>query len=204
MRRRSAAVLLALLVLPSAGCGDDGAGGAATSSSAPAVTDAPTTVPAEATEVFRYEAIGGCQMMGPNCATYVIYSDGSVEVYRTGENKPAELTGQLEDGEIDAFLAGAASIDFEALAAEVGPGTCNACVDGIDVVLTMALPDKDRHDLTVGAGYRMGRYNVDFGVVWVLPGSRNTAADPYEPKLKGSYDITALVTSLSLGARFGK
>ena len=80
-------------------------------------------------------------MMGPNCATYVIYSDGSVEVYRTGENKPAELTGQLEDGEIDAFLAGAASIDFEALAAEVGPGTCNACVDGIDVVLTMALPD---------------------------------------------------------------
>ena len=98
-------------------------------------------MPAEATEVFRYEAIGGCQMMGPNCATYVIYSDGSVEVYRTGENKPAELTGQLEDGEIDAFLAGAASIDFEALAAEVGPGTCNACVDGIDVVLTMALPD---------------------------------------------------------------
>lgn len=82
-------------------------------------------------------------MMGPNCATFVIYSDGAVEVYRTGENEPAELTGILPAGEIDAFIAGAAEIDFEALAARVGPGTCNACVDGIDVVLSLKLPDGD-------------------------------------------------------------
>ena len=136
MRRRSAVLLLVALALPSA-CGDDAGGGAATSdSTAPAATE-----PATPEEVFRYEANGGCQMMGPNCATVVIYSDGKVEVYRSGENQPAELTAELPEGEIDAFLEGAASVDFTALADEVGPGTCNACVDGIDVVLTMALPD---------------------------------------------------------------
>lgn len=136
MRRVVLPALLALSALALVACGDDSEGASSTSPS----TAPPTTAPAETVEVFRYEAIGGCQMMGPNCATYVIYSDGSVEVYRTGENAPAELTGTLPDGLIDAFLAGAATIDFEEMAARVGPGTCNACVDGIDVVLTIELP----------------------------------------------------------------
>ena len=136
MRRVLAPALFALVPLSLVACGSDSEG---TATSSPA-SSSPSTTAAAPVEVFRYEAIGGCQMMGPNCATYVIYSDGAVEVYRTGENEPAELTGMLPAGEIDAFLAGAADIDFEALAARVGPGTCNACVDGIDVVLTMELP----------------------------------------------------------------
>ena len=139
MRRRSTALLLvALAVLPAA-CGDDE--GATSPTSTPAsTTTAPDTVPAPAV-VLRYVEMGGCQMMGPNCPTYLIYGNGAVEVYRTGEDGPAVLMGQLADGEIDAFLAAATSVDFAELAATVGPGTCNACVDGVDVTVTMELPD---------------------------------------------------------------
>jgi long-chain fatty acid transport protein len=70
--------------------------------------------------------------------------------------------------------------------------------------LTAALPDIDRHDLTVGASYHLGpSYNVDLGALWVIPGSRDTSSMPYEPIHKGSYEVTALVVSLSLGGRFG-
>ena len=85
-------------------------------------------------EVLRYETTGGCMMMGPNCATYVVYSDGTVEIYRTGENAPAEVVGSIPAAEVTAFLDSVKDTDFEALAAEVGPGTCNSCVDGIDIM----------------------------------------------------------------------
>ena len=101
-------------------------------------TTGPTSTPAP-TEVLRYETIGGCQMMGPNCATYVVYSDGSVEVYRTGENAPAELVGSIDATEVAAFLDSVKDTDFDGLVAEVGPGTCNSCVDGIDIKLSIAL-----------------------------------------------------------------
>ena len=93
------------------------------------------------TEVLRYETNGGCQMMGPNCATYVVYSDGTVEVYRTGENAPAEVVGSIDEAEVTAFLDSVHDTDFDSLAAEVGPGTCNSCVDGIDILLTLTLAD---------------------------------------------------------------
>lgn len=101
----------------------------------------PTIGTAEPTEVLRYEATGGCLMMGPNCATYVLYSDGTVEIFRTGENAPAEVTGSIPEAEVTAFLDSVTGTDFDALAAEVGPGTCNACVDGIDVLLTIVSSD---------------------------------------------------------------
>lgn len=97
------------------------------------------TITPDRTEVFRYETTGGCLMMGPNCATYVVYSDGRTEVYRTGENAPAEVIGLIPEAEVTAFLDSVKGTDFEALADEVGPGTCNACVDGIDIKLTLNL-----------------------------------------------------------------
>ena len=101
-------------------------------------TTGQTSTPAP-TEVLRYETIGGCQMMGPNCATYVVYSDGMVEVYRTGENAPAEVVGSIDATEVAAFLDSVKNTDFDGLAAQVGPGACNSCVDGIDIKLTIAL-----------------------------------------------------------------
>jgi len=114
-----------------AACGDD-------STSEGTTTD---TAAAERSVVLRYETTGGCLMMGPNCATYVVYSDGTVEIYRTGENAPAEITGAIPEAEVAAFLDSVKDTDFEALAAEVGPGTCNACVDGIDYKLSLTLAD---------------------------------------------------------------
>lgn len=113
-------------------CGDD--------SSTSRDTSGDTATPSHSV-VLRYETTGGCLMMGPNCATYVVYSDGTVEVYRTGENAPAEVVGSIPEAEVAAFLDSVDDTDFEALAAEVGPGTCNACVDGIDYIVTLTLAD---------------------------------------------------------------
>ena len=98
---------------------------------------------------MRYEVNGGCQMMGPNCATYVIYTDGTVEIYRTGENLPAEVTGNIPAEEIAAYLDSVKDVDFQALAEEVGPGTCNACVDGVDMKVTIGLDEPVVLDSTV-------------------------------------------------------
>ena len=71
--------------------------------------------------------------------------------------------------------------------------------------LTMALPDKDRHNITAGLSYHLqeSKYVVDFGLLWVLPSDRATADElPDEPALKGTYAVNALVTALSLGAKF--
>lgn len=140
LRALSVAVCLTAL----AACGDD-------SSSSSDGTVAPTTTvaPAEKVEGVRYEVNGGCQMMGPNCATYVIYTDGTVEIYRTGENLPAEVTGSIPAEEIAAYLDSVKDVDFQALADEVGPGTCNACVDGVDMKVTIGLDEPVVLDSTV-------------------------------------------------------
>lgn len=146
MTRLSALRALSLVACLSAvaACGDD-------SSSSSDATNAPTTTvaPAEKVEGVRYEVNGGCQMMGPNCATYVIYTDGTVEIYRTGENLPAEVTGSIPAEEIAAYLDSVKDVDFQALATEVGPGTCNACVDGVDMKVTIGLDESVVLDGTV-------------------------------------------------------
>ncbi len=71
--------------------------------------------------------------------------------------------------------------------------------------LTSSLPDIDRHNVTAGGSYKFGdRYNVDLGFLWVTPGSRRTADTMNEPQLKGKFEVTAFVTALSFGAKFGK
>lgn len=119
-----------------AACGDDNVASRNTT------TD---TVTPTRSEVVRYETTGGCQMMGPNCATYVVYSDGTVEIHRAvdirpaGQGAPAEIVGAIPAAEVSAFLDSVKDTDFSALLADVGPGTCNSCVDGIDIVLTLGL-----------------------------------------------------------------
>jgi long-chain fatty acid transport protein len=72
--------------------------------------------------------------------------------------------------------------------------------------LTAELPDADRHNLTVGASYSLGNYDVHFGLLWVIPRSRATEVDAMNPAIpghQGTYEFTALVTSLTLAGHFG-
>ncbi|MBC7978367.1 MAG: outer membrane protein transport protein [Myxococcales bacterium] len=72
-----------------------------------------------------------------------------------------------------------------------------------DTALTAQLPDADRHDLTVGGSYSFGNFDVNLGILWVLPQSRETSDAMYTPIHKGTYDIQVLVTTLTLGGHFG-
>ena len=70
--------------------------------------------------------------------------------------------------------------------------------------LTAQLPDANRHDLTAGGSYSFGDYDVHLGLLWVLPESRKTSDAMYAPIHKGTYEIQALVTTLTLGGHFGR
>jgi len=75
---------------------------------------------------------GGCFMAGPNCATYVVYSDGTIEVLRTGEPDTVEATTG-----VDAALAATirdlvATTDLEALRSGLPEGEMTAAYDGVD------------------------------------------------------------------------
>jgi long-chain fatty acid transport protein len=71
--------------------------------------------------------------------------------------------------------------------------------------LTPALPDIDRHVITAGGSFDItSDYAVHGGLVWVIPGSKKTSDEmPFEPAYKGTYNVTALVASISLTGRFG-
>lgn len=115
-------------------CGDDSTAGG--EPSAPSETSTPaTTVPAPFV-ALRHQSDGGCQVMGPNCPTYVIWSDGRVEVQRTGkEDDGVVLTGSIPVADVTAWLDAVRDLDPVELAAQVGPGSCQSCVDGADVVV---------------------------------------------------------------------
>jgi long-chain fatty acid transport protein len=80
--------------------------------------------------------------------------------------------------------------------------------------LTVSLPDIDRHVVSGGlslhlpdrwfeAGTGLRAMTIDLGVLQVLPGKRQTADQPFQPHLKGEFEVQALVTALSIGASFG-
>ncbi|HEY5933644.1 MAG TPA: outer membrane protein transport protein [Kofleriaceae bacterium] len=70
--------------------------------------------------------------------------------------------------------------------------------------ISARLPDANRHDITVGGSYSFGNYDVNLGLLYVLPGSQETSmSDDYEPQFKGTYKVTAFVASLGLQGRFG-
>jgi long-chain fatty acid transport protein len=69
---------------------------------------------------------------------------------------------------------------------------------------TAQLPDINRVNVTAGGSYYFGDYAGHFSLLWVTPGERETADDPFMPQYKGIYGVTALVASLSVSGTFGK
>ena len=70
--------------------------------------------------------------------------------------------------------------------------------------LTAQLPDINRNDVTIGASKTAGDYAVHVGLLWVLPGSRETSmTDPYLPQYKGTYDVSAFVATVTLQGHLG-
>lgn len=119
-------------------CGDDSVDlGSSTDSTVPNSTVVPTTVAPAPFVALTWADDGGCVVMGPNCPTYVVWSDGKVEISRTGEDGDPEVTGSIPEAQVAAWLATVAELDAVALADEVGPGSCNSCVDGADTLLTV-------------------------------------------------------------------
>lgn len=70
--------------------------------------------------------------------------------------------------------------------------------------LTAALPDANRHDLTAGISYYMGKYNVDLGFLWVMPAEKDTGDEPGMPNYKGTYGIEVFLGAISFGGKFGE
>jgi long-chain fatty acid transport protein len=69
-----------------------------------------------------------------------------------------------------------------------------------DTTLDFQLPDADRYVLTAGVGAALTPIvQADLGFLWVLPVHRTTGADPYQPTIKGRFDISAWVIGLSVG-----
>lgn len=136
MRSRRALLVLLLPVAAVAlvACGDDSV--LPSQPADTAATTTPSTVPAPA-EVLRYVTTGGCEVMGPNCPTWSIWDDGTVQVWRTAVGGEPEITGTIPVTAVAAWQAVADDIDLAALTAAVGPGTCNSCVDGADNVVTV-------------------------------------------------------------------
>ena len=70
---------------------------------------------------------------------------------------------------------------------------------------TVDLPDINRHDVCVGGSYSITPdYDVHLGLLYVLPGNRKTADDPYMPIYKRSFDVSAFVASVTLAGTFGR
>lgn len=137
MKLTTTLLALALVV---AGCGiESEPRTATTAATGPTTTSATQPIPEDAI-VLEADVVGGCFMMGPNCARYVVRGDGSVETYRLGAD-PAELVGT---GAIDPVLVSdlwveVTETDMEALRASLGPGECQACVDGVDTELVLTV-----------------------------------------------------------------
>jgi hypothetical protein len=131
MRSRPLLVLAGLAIVIGAGCASSTTGGP---------TSTTTAIPLRPTIAFRYVETGGCEVLGHNCPTYVVWTDGKVEVHRTGVDAPAEITGHIAAETVAAWLAIASNVDLATLTTEVGPGTCNSCVDGADIVVTVERP----------------------------------------------------------------
>lgn len=131
---------LLLLALLAAACSEPGPAPVSTTEPTTTSTSAAPQVagpPADAV-VFEADVIGGCFMMGPNCARYVVYGDGALETFRLGV-EPVELVGT---GTVDPVLVSdlwteVGATDMDGFRASLGPGVCNACVDGVDTLLTL-------------------------------------------------------------------
>jgi long-chain fatty acid transport protein len=69
--------------------------------------------------------------------------------------------------------------------------------------LTAALPDANRHDLTVGGSFHMGKYDIDLGLLWVTPSKGRTSPVPNTPTYKGTFGIEVFLANVSFSGHFG-
>ncbi len=70
--------------------------------------------------------------------------------------------------------------------------------------LDVSLPDIDRTNLTGGFTYHVSdKLWADVGLLYILPGKNSPAAEPGNPPLKGTYELSVFVAALSLGMSFG-
>ena len=108
--RLLAATATFALLASLAACGDDSIDDGAAGAGSTNATAPPTTVPAPFV-AMRWVDSGGCEVMGPNCPTYTVWSDGKVEISRTGDDAPAEVTGTVPASEVQAWLTSVADLD---------------------------------------------------------------------------------------------
>ena len=130
------------LVLLVAACGE---------ASATDVTVTTGAGPDEPYVVLVTDYLGGCEMMGPNCPVYVVWSDGLVQLYRTTppegvfgprvKTEGVEASANIDPALISDLAAITATLDFAALRARLEPGVAQAPFDGIDVMATFGTPD---------------------------------------------------------------
>lgn len=70
--------------------------------------------------------------------------------------------------------------------------------------VTAQLPDVDRIAITVGASKELtDKYGLHVGALWIPQRERDSSSDPQYPIFHGTYDVQALVLSLSLTGKFG-
>lgn len=70
--------------------------------------------------------------------------------------------------------------------------------------ISAQLPDANRNVITGGGSYSFGNYDVHLGLLYIIPSSQETSNAEYMPVFKGTYEVTAFVTSLTLAGKFGK
>jgi len=129
---RALIVIAATVALFAAACADPSTGGAPGTTEVPNAGRFPVVI----------DQTGGCFQMGPNCVRYEISADGTLTGYRLGSENPESFgTVTLGAAAVANLAAALAATDLEALAARLGPGTCQACVDGIDTIVTFTVAD---------------------------------------------------------------
>ncbi len=141
---RSLAVIAAL-TLTMAGCAtasDQVAAESSTPTPGDAAPGSPTADPpsasgGDAVVVITHD--GGCMMMGPNCLEWSVASDGAWTATRVGEVEEV-AAGQVPAQQVTDVVDAADTVLADDGLAGVGPGVCNACVDGIDLRVQVTTP----------------------------------------------------------------
>ncbi len=113
------------------------------SACASATTDTTTTVTPTDPDTVVVTIIdeGGCFMMGPNCPTYVVHADGTVELVRTGGTGEVEATTTVDVELVDTIRALVATTDLETLRSTLPEGELTAAYDGVDTTFVYGTPD---------------------------------------------------------------
>jgi len=90
------------------------------------------------------ELTGGCAMMGPNCERFVVFGDGTVEAYRSGEiaSQPVDV-GSIDPTLVATLHSAIGTTDLEALRKRLLPGECRGCFDATDTLATFTVGGVD-------------------------------------------------------------